>query len=241
MNKHILWPAALLLVTVIAFEISGADVWLQDYLYHFNTRHWLLQDAGIPRMLFYTGVKQAYIGFVLLLIAALLLSRWLPDKYSYQHGLWIVLLSTLAIPLTVNGLKAITNVPCPKQIERYGGNYPYVTVLSSYPKNFQQQEPARCYPAGHASGGFALLSLFFLFKTKWAKRAGLAIGLTIGWLTGGYKMLVGDHFLSHTIVTMILSWLLILLIAKGLMHLSTKMPYLFKTGRRNRNGHSDYF
>ena len=31
---------------------------------------------------------------------------------------------------------------------------------------------------------------------------------------GLYKMFVGDHFLSHTIVTMVLSWLLILLIVK---------------------------
>ncbi len=31
---------------------------------------------------------------------------------------------------------------------------------------------------------------------------------------GLYKMFVGDHFLSHTIITMVLSWLIILLIVK---------------------------
>ena len=35
-----------------------------------------------------------------------------------------------------------------------------------------------------------------------------------GVITGGYKMLVGHHFLSHTLATMILAWLVILLIAK---------------------------
>jgi membrane-associated PAP2 superfamily phosphatase len=40
----------------------------------------------------------------------------------------------------------------------------------------------------------------------------LVSALTIGWGTGGYKMLIGDHFLSHTIVTMLIAWLLILTI-----------------------------
>jgi len=34
----------------------------------------------------------------------------------------------------------------------------------------------------------------------------------IGWSMGTYKMLIGDHFLSHTTITMILAWLLILMI-----------------------------
>ena len=31
---------------------------------------------------------------------------------------------------------------------------------------------------------------------------------------GTYKMLLGDHFLSHTIITMILAWIIILTIVK---------------------------
>ncbi|HBY85604.1 MAG TPA: PAP2 family protein, partial [Colwellia sp.] len=33
-----------------------------------------------------------------------------------------------------------------------------------------------------------------------------------GWVMGGYKMAIGDHFLSHTLTTMTLSWLIICLI-----------------------------
>jgi membrane-associated PAP2 superfamily phosphatase len=36
--------------------------------------------------------------------------------------------------------------------------------------------------------------------------------MVLGWSTASYKMLIGDHFLSHTVVTMILAWLIILLI-----------------------------
>ena len=31
---------------------------------------------------------------------------------------------------------------------------------------------------------------------------------------GTYKMLLGDHFLSHTIITMLMAWLTILIIVK---------------------------
>jgi membrane-associated PAP2 superfamily phosphatase len=51
-----------------------------------------------------------------------------------------------------------------------------------------------------------LLGLWFIAHTKRKKAASLAIGLGAGWLMGAYQMLNGSHFLSHTIVTMILAW-----------------------------------
>ena len=79
---------------------------------------------------------------------------------------------------------------------------------------FVQKSKIKCWPAGHASGGFALLSLFFLFKTEKNRKKSIVFALIVGWSMGLYKMFVGDHFLSHTIITMVLSWLLILLIVK---------------------------
>lgn len=80
--------------------------------------------------------------------------------------------------------------------------------------NFVQTENIRCYHAGHASGGFALISLVFLFKSKRNKVIAAVSALAIGWSMGLYKMLIGDHFLSHTIVTMLLAWLTILIVVK---------------------------
>jgi membrane-associated PAP2 superfamily phosphatase len=69
--------------------------------------------------------------------------------------------------------------------------------------------------AGHASGGFALLSLFFLFKTARKSIGVVLFALTIGWSMGLYKMAIGDHFLSHTIITMLIAWLIILIVYKS--------------------------
>ncbi|MEJ2489584.1 MAG: phosphatase PAP2 family protein, partial [Sulfurovaceae bacterium] len=133
---------------------------------------------------------------------------------EYKRGLLIVLLSMMLVPATVGTLKTTTKVPCPHDIVHYGGSYPDVKVLDAYPKDFLHKSNVRCWPAGHASGGFALMSLYFLFKTPKNKKRALIVAIVIGWIMGLYKMLLGDHYLSHTIVTMLLSWLLILIVVK---------------------------
>lgn len=118
------------------------------------------------------------------------------------------------VPTIVGSLKAITNTPCPCNIEHFGGEYPDIKVFDKYPEDFIQKSKAKCWPAGHASGGFALMALFFFFKNPRNQFFGLIGAITLGWSMGTYKMLLGDHFLSHTIITMILAWIIILTIVK---------------------------
>lgn len=59
------------------------------------------------------------------------------------------------------------------------------------------------------------MSLFFLFRSRKNKIIALVSALAIAWTMGNYKMMVGDHFFSHTLITMLIAWLLILLIAKA--------------------------
>ena len=58
------------------------------------------------------------------------------------------------------------------------------------------------------------MALFFLFKTPKNQKRALSVALVIAWSMGLYKILLGDHFLSHTIITMIMAWLIILIIVK---------------------------
>ena len=62
------------------------------------------------------------------------------------------------------------------------------------------------------------MSLFFLFKRQRNKNIALVSSLIIGFCTGSYKVLVGDHFVSHTIIIMICAWLIILLIARFVLY-----------------------
>ncbi|MGB5920380.1 phosphatase PAP2 family protein, partial [Arcobacter sp.] len=65
-----------------------------------------------------------------------------------------------------------------------------------------------------ASAGFALMSIFFLFKKRKNQIIALSFALFIAWNMALYKMFIGDHFLSHTLISMLLAWLIILIFAK---------------------------
>ncbi|WP_181892423.1 phosphatase PAP2 family protein [Campylobacter sputorum] len=51
-------------------------------------------------------------------------------------------------------------------------------------------------------------------QEKRTKAVVFVLALTLGWTMGLYKMMIGDHFLSHTIVSMLMAWLEILIISK---------------------------
>ncbi|WP_434251141.1 phosphatase PAP2 family protein [Aliarcobacter cryaerophilus] len=75
--------------------------------------------------------------------------------------------------------------PCPVDIIEFGGDSIDVKILESYPKDYIQEKKQRCWPAGHATMGFSLMSLYFLFKKPRNQKIALAFGLTVGVLTGG--------------------------------------------------------
>lgn len=216
-NRQIALTVIVLMSLLALFEFSGIDLWVQDSMYNFEQNRWVLaRDNRVIKLIFYDGIKNVLILFALTILVGLVLFRKSGWIQLYRRGLLIVCISSFLVPLVIASMKHVTNTPCPNHTTLYGGSDPYVTVFTTYPEDFQQKEKALCYPAAHASGGFALLSLFFLFREKRNKILGLALGMTAGWSMGIYKMLIGDHFLSHTVVTMILAWLLILLVVKGI-------------------------
>lgn len=194
-----------LLLCLVVFEWIPLDLWLQRHFFDGVNQRWIWSSAEpISRFLLYDGLKWLLILCALGLIASLFFCKRAPTIRRYSRGIRIVVLSLILIPLTVSGLKAATNVACPRALSEFGGKLSYDGVFGDAPLTRQ-----RCFPAGHASGGFALMSLFFLFKTAKNQRRALYLAAGTGWIMGAYKMLIGDHFLSHTIVTMLLAWLII--------------------------------
>ena len=213
LNKHILITFLLLVVSIVFFGLSEIDLVVQDMLYDFDTKQWILsRDLQPYKFLFYDGIKKLLIIVILLLIFSSFLFYKTQLVQKYKKGLLIVVLSAILVPVVVGGLKKYTNMPCPKNEMHYGGIYPKIKVWEKFPTTFHLEKKVKCWPAGHASGGFALLSLFFLFKSRNNKVLAVVFALVMGWSMGTYKMLIGDHFLSHTVLTMIIAWFVILLI-----------------------------
>lgn len=215
LNKQIAITAILLIAIIALFQFSNLDIFVQNFFYNFDTKNWLLQkEESILRFFLYDGIKVLLIIFAVAILFSLIFLRKKQFIQEYKKGLIIVLLSAIFVPSLIGTLKAVTNTPCPCDIIHFNGTYPDIKVFDSYPKDFVQTSKIKCWPAGHASGGFALMALFFLFKTVKNQKRALIGALIVGWSMGTYKMLLGDHFLSHTIITMLLAWLIILLIVK---------------------------
>jgi membrane-associated PAP2 superfamily phosphatase len=205
----------LLISTILIFEFTNLDIILQNNFYNFTKQEWLLdRNNKILKFIFYDGIKKLLIAILLGILFSLLFFKKKQIIKKYQKGLFIILMSGILIPATIGILKKTTNIPCPKNIMLYNGEHPYIKVLQKYPDDFPHNKKIQCWPAGHASGAFALLSLFFLFNNITYKFLSLFIAISLGWLIGGYKILIGDHFISHNIITMLIAWLIILLISK---------------------------
>lgn len=217
-----LWPSILLwLVLFGVFEATGIDLWVQDHLYNFQTHAWLVDaKSAWPRLLFYTGPKALLWVFgVLLFGLACAPSHWrarLPLPGLKRRDLWVVVGTMALAPVLVGIGKIVTNVFTPNQIRHYGGFAPYVKVLEGYPVDDHPKKRGRGFPAGHASGGFALLALAGLAATRRGRVVGVGVGLAVGWMMGLYQMLKGAHYLSHTVLSALLCWIVFLSLRRAL-------------------------
>ena len=203
----VMLSALALAVVVAVFEVSDLDLRVQDRLFDFDAGRWVV-DANAPagRLWFYNGPK-ALVWIAGLSALALWAGppRWRERFGVSRRGLAIAVLTIATVPALAGAGKAVTNVFCPYEIERYGGTQAYRKTFERYDPGERPEARGRGYPAGHASGGFALIGLAWLRRSARWQRGMMALGLALGWWMGGYQMLKGAHYLSHTIVTMLLA------------------------------------
>lgn len=212
-RRQLFVTGLLLLLSFAWFELTPTDLWLQALFYDGQRQAWVWSNKEpVTRFLLYDGAKGLLILFALGLLISLAFCRRWSRLASHCRGIRIVVLSLILVPSTVAGLKTATNVACPRSLVLFGGELPYIKVLEKYPAGARPKSIQRCFPASHASGGFALMSLMFLFRTSRRRRLAVASGVLIGWTTGSYKMAIGDHFFSHTLTSMLLAWFIINLI-----------------------------
>jgi membrane-associated PAP2 superfamily phosphatase len=213
-NLAIALTALCIVLTIALFEMTHIDLRVQDRFYD-PVRGWRIdKNAPVPRLVFYQGPKWIMVVFVIGLIACMLA----PAAYAARLPLSPVqagfLIACIVVaPITAWFIKKTTGVLYPCYIDRYGGKQPYRTLLESIPR-VPGRVRGRGFPAAHCSGAFALMALYFVMPepTRWM---GLAFGLAAGWIVGLYQMLKGVHYLSHTIVTMFLVWLIILMLSRA--------------------------
>ncbi|MGP5068139.1 MULTISPECIES: phosphatase PAP2 family protein [Psychrobacter] len=133
---------------------------------------------------------------------------------TYARGLLIIL---IVVPSTIALLKGITHVSCPNHLTLFGEDLPYLNLW----QNIIAKTDAKCFPAAHASAGFSLCGLAFLPSLHKYRYRIVEVVTVLGWTMGLYKMMFGDHFFSHTLVSMLLSLTIACALASLLFKKST--------------------
>jgi membrane-associated PAP2 superfamily phosphatase len=183
---------------IVLFEFTSLDVAVQDRFFDFSTMQWIVPPhRPVPLAIFYTApiYMLYFFGGYLLLV---LLGVRKCVTWTRREALYVLLCMAL-VPAVVALGKNLTHVWCPWDLQRYGGAHPHRSLLES----ISTGDHCRCYPSGHASGGFGLFGLAFA-----GRRRSVIPGLLAGCAMGGYQMLRGAHFLSHTLASMLAAWII---------------------------------
>lgn len=198
--------ASLLLVLFFAvWTAFHGDLWLADRLYALEGHAWSLRHAWLTQHLIHQLGRELSIAAWLVVLAAWLVARFRRSAQHLRRPLLYLLVAVAASTLLVSLAKSWSNVDCPWDLVRYGGTRAYFGLFEAKSAGLAR---GMCFPAGHASGGYAWLALYFFFamvRPQW-RWWGLAVGLGVGLLFGIAQQLRGAHFLSHDIAAAAICW-----------------------------------
>lgn len=200
---HFWVPLLTWLLVVSMVAALDIDWHLSHALFAREGYRWFLRDTLVTETLVHRGGH-------LLSIAAWTgtLAAWLSIRRrnpALARPMARLLLSILLSTLLVSWIKSWSNMDCPWDIQGLGGVRPNLSLLEWRPHGLPQ---GRCFPAGHASGGYAWLALYFFLlavRPAW-RRYGLGAGIGLGALYGITQQLRGAHFLSHDLWTIAICW-----------------------------------
>lgn len=208
--RHHLWlPLAAFTVFSVLLMGLGADQWLADGIYAAGGHAWALQSSPVVQGVIHEGGRQASKWAWYAVAVCLLTALAHRPLSSWRMPLAYLLLSTLLSTALVAAMKRGTHMDCPWDLLRYGGEKAYYGLFARRPVGMGS---AGCFPAGHASAGYAWVALYFfsLATRPQGRWWGLASALVIGLVFGIAQQLRGAHFLSHDLWALMVCWLVAL-------------------------------
>ena len=201
-QRHILlWTAASLLC-ILAWDGSGLDLAMA---------RWFGDSQGFALRSNWFMVHVAHEGartLAWLIALVLTICIWWPMGFMRQvaYPRRIQLMVSMLVALAVMAvMKRTSATSCPWDLAEFGGVARYA---SHWALGIVDGGGGRCFPAGHASAGFAFLGGYFALRRRQprAARLWLAASLAAGLVLGGAQQVRGAHFMSHTLWTGWLCW-----------------------------------
>ncbi len=194
--------SVVLLIAFLVWDSTGLDMLLA--IHWGEPTGFALRDNWWMVKIMHEGARN--VGWIFFL--ALLIGIWRP--WSSLRALATadrvrLFLSVLSALLAVTLIKGISQTSCPWDLQVFGGLAPYVSHWNLWVRD---GGGGHCFPAGHASTGFAFMAAYFGLRQSNAPGATLwlVLALSVGFVLGFSQQMRGAHFMSHTLWTAWLCW-----------------------------------
>lgn len=206
------WVTCVLLALIIAWDLTGLDLVLERWFG--APTGFALRDHWLFSTVLHEGARR--VAWALQL--ALLLAVWWPvgvlRKLSRSERA-AMFIAAMVILLVVSIFKNLNTTSCPWDLAEFGGTARYV---SHWSWGVHDGGAGRCFPAGHASAAFCFLPGYLWLREKAPRQARIwLIATLVAAMTIGLAQQVrGAHYLSHTLWTGWISWVVAVVCYYGL-------------------------
>lgn len=209
--KHLVPALVVAILMLMVYPSLQLDRYLTGLFFDVAQQKFLLKHHPFLTQWMHIGLKWL---MVIIALGCLFLSfasyKFTQLQLYRKSFLWVfvgMVLATAAVAV----LKRYSEHACPWDLAIYGGDSPFFELFAMAPLGIAS---GRCFPAGHPSGGFALMAFYFAFihiKPRFANRM-LILGLSVGLVMGIAQVMRGAHFLSHILWSGWVVWVVLLLL-----------------------------
>lgn len=187
---------------LMAWDYSGLDLWMAQWFG--SATGFRLESHWLWRNVLHDDIRLWPWALELALLVAIFWPFATLKKLPMARRAQLAL-TTLAALLVVSTIKLHSSTSCPWDLQQFGG---VATYVSHWAWGVLDGGTGGCFPAGHASAGFAFIGGFFAFrhavpKTAWRWFAG---AMLIGLIFGLAQQVRGAHYMSHTLWTAWFCW-----------------------------------
>ncbi len=177
---------------------------LADYVYSLQGHNWAWKSAWLLENVIHKGGRALSLLMALLLLVVALASFAVSVLSPFKKTLIFLFIATAIGSILVSLLKSSLAVSCPWEFQRYGGDLVYASVI----EQLFLRNGDGCFPAGHASAGYAWVSGYFVglfYQARWRWWV-LFSAIAVGTVFGFAQQLRGAHFISHDLWTLAVCW-----------------------------------
>ncbi|PKO42927.1 MAG: phosphoesterase [Betaproteobacteria bacterium HGW-Betaproteobacteria-22] len=209
--KHLLAGLLVAAFMRLVYPVLHIDANLTDLFFDAQRQHFPLKHNLFLTQWMHTGLKWLMVTVAVLSLVLSVSSYFFARIKAYRAPLLWVFVGMVVSTTVVAILKHYNQHACPWDLTVYGGDLPLIALFEAPPAGV---ELGRCFPAGHPSGGFALMAFYFAFITyrpafaRWM----LLLSLVMGLVMGGVQIARGAHFLSHVLWSGWTVWMTLLIL-----------------------------